>query len=157
MCKHMAAVIESFMEQMIYFALYNSKLRLQIDKCAWLGGHLGSSHTCLIHSLIYFYTPQTVSRDCSWRNILTRPCGIWQYILSGIGQSNNQQPIRFNVFFLPYISILDDGDVKALLPSDDNVQYHGKPISHAISLVAFIKQLYHSMHESSQCTKHKGW
>ena len=41
--------------------------------------------------------------------------------------------------FLPYISILDDGDVKALLPSDDNVQYHGKPISHAISLVALIK------------------
>ena len=41
--------------------------------------------------------------------------------------------------FLPYISILDDGDVKALLPSDGNVQYHGKPLRYANSLVALVE------------------
>ena len=76
MCKRMAAVIKSFMEQMIYFALYNSKLRLQKDKCAWLGGEFGLK-PFLPHSQphILLYTIVSESRLFLAKYFLTRPCG----------------------------------------------------------------------------------
>ena len=137
----MAAVLKSFMVQVNhFFPPYHSKLLLQIGKCAWMGGKFGlKPHLPHSQPHILLYTIVRESRLFLAKYSDTPLRGFGSIFCQGLVRLTISSQFVFNMIYFTTHFYLDDGDVKALLPSDGNVQYHGKPLRYANSLVALVE------------------